>query len=244
MKWGTAYGADYVNKAYSMVKRNLDKPFDFICFTDDPKGIREEVRIMPLPEIYVPEQYRYSPWRKLSMFEKDLAGLGSQKAIGLFIDLDIVIVDNINCFFEVGKEEDFFIIENWTQLGQGIGNSSIYRFPIGKFSFIHDVFVNDPLKVCQTHRNEQIFLSKLITEKGLKLNYWPEEWCRSFKRHSLSKNLIYNWFNEPIIPKDTKVVVFHGHPKPDEAAKGIWLKKPFWKKFKAASWINKYWYTR
>ena len=34
MKWGNAYGADYVNRLYNMVKRNMTRPFRFICFTD------------------------------------------------------------------------------------------------------------------------------------------------------------------------------------------------------------------
>ena len=43
MKWGTLYGPEYVNTLYSMVKRNLSYDFSMVCFTDDPKGIREEV---------------------------------------------------------------------------------------------------------------------------------------------------------------------------------------------------------
>lgn len=237
MKWGTAYSADYVNKAYAMVKRNLTIPFNFVCFTDDPLGIRPEVQTFPLPEIEVPEQHRCSPWQKLSMFKKDLAGVSG---VGLFLDLDIVIVENIDCFFTLGNEDDFYIIENWTQLGRGVGNSSVYRFPISKLDFIYEEYVKDPLKVCSSYDNEQIFLSKMIVERGHILNFWPAEWCQSFKRASLSKNFIHNWFNEPIIPNGVKIVIFHGHPKPDEAMRGQWPGK-FWKRFKPASWIAKYW---
>ena len=47
----------------------------------------------------------------------------------LFLDLDLIIIDNIDCFFNYN--ENFSIIENWTQLGKGIGNSSVYCFEIG-----------------------------------------------------------------------------------------------------------------
>ncbi len=31
MKWGDKYGAEYVNKLYAMVKRNITIPFQFVC---------------------------------------------------------------------------------------------------------------------------------------------------------------------------------------------------------------------
>ena len=49
MNWGTAYGADYVNRLYSMVSRNVTGPFRFVCLTDNVKGIRPEVQCGPLP---------------------------------------------------------------------------------------------------------------------------------------------------------------------------------------------------
>ena len=40
LKYGDKYSADYVNKLYNGVKRNLTVPFEFVCYTEDPKGIR------------------------------------------------------------------------------------------------------------------------------------------------------------------------------------------------------------
>ena len=34
MKWGTKYGAEYVNRLYNMVKRHLTLPFKMVCLTD------------------------------------------------------------------------------------------------------------------------------------------------------------------------------------------------------------------
>ena len=43
IKWGTLYGPEFVNKLYSMVKRNLSLEFRFVCMTDDTTGIDEHI---------------------------------------------------------------------------------------------------------------------------------------------------------------------------------------------------------
>jgi hypothetical protein len=231
MKWGTLYSSDYVNKLYNMVKRNLTKPFDFYCFTEDPIGIDEAVIIKPLPEISIPPKNQVSPWRKLSMFASDLAGI---KGKALFLDLDNVIIDNIDCYFDYSDK--FCIIENWTQMGQGIGNSSVYCLEIGKYSFVLDEYNKDPQKIVDTYDNEQIFLSRMIGED---LVFWPSEWCRSFKRHSVPGRFM-KFFKAPIIPPKVKIISFHGHPRPHEALEGKWPGRliPY---FKKPEWLAEYW---
>ena len=54
MKWGDKYSADYVNILFNMVSRNLSIPFRFACFTDDPKGINEQVEVFNLPSLNLP----------------------------------------------------------------------------------------------------------------------------------------------------------------------------------------------
>ena len=38
IKWGTKFGADYVNRLYRMVEKNLSIPHRFVCFTDNSEG--------------------------------------------------------------------------------------------------------------------------------------------------------------------------------------------------------------
>jgi hypothetical protein len=54
MKWGKAYGADYANILFSMVRRNTTRPLRFICFTDDATGLSPEIEALPLPESRLP----------------------------------------------------------------------------------------------------------------------------------------------------------------------------------------------
>ena len=45
LKYGTKYSADYVNKLFNMVSRNLTVEHQFVCFTEDATGIDERIRI-------------------------------------------------------------------------------------------------------------------------------------------------------------------------------------------------------
>ena len=53
MKWGTKFSPNYVNILASRVKKNLAGDYRFVCFTDDPTGLREDVETRPLPEMSV-----------------------------------------------------------------------------------------------------------------------------------------------------------------------------------------------
>ena len=96
IKWGTKFDADYVNCLYKMVEKNLTLPHRFVCFTDNSNGLLNGIEVRPLPELNdegIPDK----AWKKLGLFTKDLADLEGE---ALFLDLDIVIRDNIDCFFE------------------------------------------------------------------------------------------------------------------------------------------------
>ena len=231
MKWGTRYGALDVNILYAMVKRHTTLPFRFVCLTDDPQGVRGEVECFPIPDLPVPPPYHVSPWRKLVLFQPNLYNLEGKT---LFLDLDIVIVANIDAFFTYSP--GFAIIENWTQQGQGIGNSSVYAYTIGAHPEVYNQYMQEPLAILQRYDNEQIFLSKTIG----KLDYWPDEWCKSFKRHCLPKGLL-SWIFRPKQPAGAKIIVFHGDPKPSDAARGVWPKRLL-KHVRPTAWILEHWH--
>lgn len=230
MKWGTKYNATDVNILYSMVNRHLTIAHRFVCLTDDKSGIRPEVECLDLPTIYVPEHIAGSPWRKLLMFSKEIGNLTGKT---LFLDLDIVICDEINSFFTFSDK--FTIIENWTQKGQGIGNSSVYCFTIGAHTNVLEYYKNHVNEVTQKYDNEQIYLSLKIGD----IDYWPDQWCRSFKRHCIPPYII-RYFQTPKKPQGVKILVFHGNPKPEDAIKGGFFGN-IWKYIKPTKWIADNW---
>ena len=102
LKWGNRYGAEYVNRLASAVRRNISRPVSIVCFTDDGNGIDPEVTVYPIPEIDLPTKSAVTGWRKLCLFSRDLPIDG----LGLFLDLDIVITGSLDGLFTYGKEDD------------------------------------------------------------------------------------------------------------------------------------------
>lgn len=236
IKWGTLYGIEYLNRLASMVQRNTKRPTRLVCFTDDGVGADLSIEIAPLPPINLPQLRKVSPWRKVSLWQNPLHDLSGDV---LFLDLDIVITGSIDEIFdyEPGK---FCIAQNWTQPGGKIGNTSVYRFPVGEMTYIFDEFARNGQTIVDTFPNSQTFISTTAKE----MTFFPPEWCVSFK-HTLMPTWPLNFFVVPPLPPRTKVVAFTGKPDPHEARDGIWPVNATWKKLykhvRPTPWIAEHW---
>lgn len=234
MKWGTKFGPNYVNILAAMVRRHLKSEHRFICFTDDGKGLDPRIEIRPLPELSLPGHLPERGWNKLTVFNDPLADL---EGTVLFLDLDVLIVGDIEPFFtHPGK---FLIVHEWGFKDPAIGNSSVFRFEVNQHQDILEYFIKNGEKVRERHRNEQAYLSHAVHDKGI-LEYWPETWCRSFKRHCL-RPFPVNYFIQPKKPEDARIIIFHGNPNPDVAMKG-WVGKCGLRAVKACKWISEEWH--
>jgi hypothetical protein len=230
MKWGWRYGPDYVDKLYGMVRRHLRRPHRFVCLTDEPDGIRPEVECRRLPALELLPAWERSPWRKLSCLSDELTDLDGPV---LFLDLDVVIVGGLDDFFT--HPGAFCIIENWTQRGCGIGNSSVFRFMPGAHGALLERFRAHAAGVVRDYPNEQTYLSRQVGE----LTYWPEAWCRSFKHHCLPGPWLRR-LRPATLPAGARIIVFHGRPKPPEAASGVWPGR--FKGLRPVPWIDEHWH--
>ena len=231
IKWGTKFGPQYVNRLYNMVERNLTIPHRFICFTDNAEGLVDGIEVRPLPFLNdegLPEK----AWKKLGLFSNNLGDLEGE---ALFLDLDVVIRDNIDCFFE--NEGEFYIIKDWDFENDIIGNSSVFKFIVNKHQDIIDNFYKEGADIRKRYKNEQAFLSYQMKDKGL-LKYWDKSWCVSFKRNCLQPFPL-NFFKQPNEPMNAKIVVFHGRPNPEQALKGFCGKGGL-RYVKATKWLDKY----
>ena len=180
MKWGKRYGPEFVNRLNNSIKKHTKRPTRLICFTDEQKGIDDEIKCYPLPNINLPSTISQTPWRKLSVWKFPLEDLTGDV---LFLDLDIVITGNLDQFFDY-KPGKYCVIENWTQIGKNIGNTSCFRLPIGKYPYVFNEFQKNPEKFWKEYHIEQIYLSKKIKDQF----FWPSDWCKSFKH-----NLLPSW---------------------------------------------------
>ena len=231
MKWGTKYPADYVNRLYSMVARNIRRPFRFVCLTDDNSDLSENIEFFPLPELSVNLSGPERGWNKLSVFSQELYDL---KGKVLCLDLDLIITGDLDDLFDYPGA--VMIIKDWVKR-DGTGNSSVYRFEVGAHPEVLSEFEASFEKIKAVYRNEQEYLSAILMQKNA-LVYWPDKWCRSFKRHCLRP---WSFFisRETKIPADARVIVFHGKPDPHDAIGGESGK--WYRRFKPATWINEHW---
>ena len=238
MKWGSKYDAQYVNRLYHMVKRHLTLDFQMVCLTDDSTGIHKDIKCYPIPELNLPANLPERGWKKLTTFKPELYDL---KGVALFLDIDIVIVDNIDCFFthKATHDDSVMIIRDWKKPWRMVGNSSVYRFKVGQNTYPNLLchFEQNFEQIRQQFRHEQAFLSNYLREYH-HLEYWDASWCVSFKYHCLQK-IPMAYFVPPKKPVGAKIIIFHGEINPPDAITGGGGK--WYRHVKPSPWLIPYW---
>jgi hypothetical protein len=94
-KWSTSdgvakFGAVHVNVLRAALAKHLHLPHELVCITDDAAGIDPEVRIVPMPR-----EFAHTPRcrRRMQFYSREFSEqLGARN---LYLDLDIVLVDDI-----------------------------------------------------------------------------------------------------------------------------------------------------
>ena len=236
IKWGSAFPADYVNRLYRGVMRHAPAGTRFVCFSDDARDFDPGIEVRDIPEMKLPATgMRGGPWRKLAIWSRDI-GLDGDV---LFLDLDVVVTGPLAELFAY-KPNHLCLIQNWTQEGDGIGNSSVMRFPAGGAPHLLEDFMRDPIALSFKLVNEQMYLTR---ESRLPTEFWPPTWCVSFK-HELMPRFPRNLWVEASRPVGAKIVVFTGNPRPHEAVRGEWPAKWYKKHYKSlrpVRWLAEEW---
>jgi hypothetical protein len=221
LKWGTKYGPEYVNRLANMVSRNITVDHQFVCFTENTAGLSKNIRTCPLPK-YPLTGWWYKPY----FFSSDVPLKGTL----LFLDLDIVVFDNIDKLFdyEPGK---FCIIRDFnrnTQKNLDYMNSSVFRVESGQYHSIWNDYIKNHKLHLSRNRGDQDWMQKNIKDHV----YWPDEWIQSYKWEMRSRNDLtvvngrrnFKDDKPPQILPDTSIAVFHGMPNPEEC-NDSWVKQ-------------------
>lgn len=237
-KWGDSYSAEYVNRLYAGVKRNLKRPFRFVCVTDNGKGLDDGVEAVAFPEAPVGWRWQWpNIFVKLMVFKNGFADLSGPT---LFLDIDQIIVGELDGFFDY-KPGEFCIIRNWIEMRKRlfrkvpkIGNSSCFRFEAGKMNHVYEKFLAEMEIATQKKffRTEQAYMTHAVGVENV--NWWPSKWVQSFKRKCMPVFPL-NLFMTPVPPKRAKILCFHGRPNPPDAIFGYkgkhlntWVKPCKW----------------
>ena len=248
MKWGTLYGAEDVNRLHAQVRRHLARPHRFVCFTDDPAGLDPGVDAMPLPELGLPEGSTDTRWRKLALFRADLGGFAG--ATALFLDLDLVVVDDLGPFFDLPgrfriiRDDDLFRAKPLRRVNPArdrflhmVGNSSVFRYVVGDLAFVLERYLADPAGAARAVEHEQQFLSAELEREGL-MAYWPRGWCVSFKNGCVPRGLA-SYLHDPALPQGARIVLFAGAPKMADVFAGKGGK--WYRRIGDIGWLRRAW---
>jgi len=214
LKYGNKYSAEYVNKLYSMVKRNLTIPFEFVCFTEDSTDINPDVIIKDLP--LNPNLTGW--WYKPLFFNPNLGLNGTI----LFLDLDMIIFKNIDMLFThlpgkflIIRDFNRHIIKNYNKF-----NSSIFRLNTGQHRQVYQNFIKDINTAVRRYHGDQDWIRANIQTD---YSFWPDEWIQSYKWEMRGKPKFNNEprgqrdfevNGDPTIKEETAIAVFHGDPNP------------------------------
>jgi hypothetical protein len=218
VKWGKAYGPEYVNRLYGMVSRHLRPPFRLVCLTDDRRGIRAEVECFDLPELGVPHPQRtVGKWRKQVLWGATVPGLTTGEP-ALFIDLDSVIVGPLDDYFAIGDPGDVYVARNWARPLERLGQTSVFRFPVGGNAHLLADFRADPQGIADKFHFEQHYVTHAV-RGGVK--FWPESWTRHFRLHCMPPFPLC-YFMTARLPAGARIVTFPGGPNPDDVMVGRW----------------------
>lgn len=216
MKWKpvpgyrSTFGPETVNTLRRMVARNYAAPHRFICVTDDPTGIDSEVEIVPLWDDHATVRSPHggkapSCYRRLKLFARDAGETFGERIVSM--DLDCVITGDITPLFAGG--EDFKI---WGDTAKGTPyNGGLFMLRAGARPQVWEKF--DPLKSPAIGRrlgyigSDQAWIGACLGPKEAK-------WSSADGVYSF-RNQIAAPRGNGKLPKDARIVMFHGKFDPD-----------------------------
>jgi len=184
-----------VNILYQMLVKHLHIPFQLICVTDDPKGIREEVKVIPLWDEF---RNKGGCFVRLKSFSKNIASLFGPRFVS--IDLDCVIVDDVTSLFS--RAEDFIIWGDHGGATQYCG--ALWMMNSGCRSQVYSSFNPDNYQITfgkYKGGTDQLHISNVLNNELV--------WTKADGIYA------YRNMTNPKLPENAKIIFFNGtnHPR-------------------------------
>lgn len=251
--WGRKYTEKDVNRLYAMIRRQTSREVLFHVFTDEAlPDLDPTILKHPEPGLQTTAEHaRYNYRKEAALCDDHLGGLEGQRVF--FFDLDVLIMEELDSLFDYPMDDRFYIINDWNTKGDHVGQASCYSFVVGTLGFVKRYFEENAIAVIDRFGTaSQEYLSDQVSQKFGQLNFWPEQWCQSFRFHCLPWAPLRH-FKIPHKPAlGTKVLVFHGHPDLEDAINGTWGKpsehksakgwKKIYKRCLPTPWVGEYWH--
>ena len=204
--YGDKYSIEYVQKLYNMVQRHTTIDHKFYVFTDHKEPeLQGDINIKQFPMVNL-----QGWWNKMQLFHP-----GILEGTTLYMDLDVVITDNIDCFFTYEPEADFVGMNDFNP-DTRIFNSSVFRYePEAMKDKLWQPFIDDRERWLR-YAGDQNVISEVIM-KHPETRSFPDSWTQSYKWHDRKGERYHKgkWTFEH--NGESLVTVFHGQPNPHES---------------------------
>jgi len=141
LKSGPNWLPEYVYRLHRALDRNITVPYEFICLTDVPLGVRT-LPLIPMPDVDDTNIPKF--WYKIQLFRKELDL--TQGCI--FLDLDTIVKGNIDHYMQGLQEHDFLMA---TSPYRGEISCSYFMWWKGDYSWIWDKFNEKPVVEWNQH---------------------------------------------------------------------------------------------
>jgi hypothetical protein len=192
-----------------MVEKNLSIKADFICLSDRP------IDGVDCMKLVTPELQHADPfegwWAKVSLFEPGLFNDGDRI---LYLDLDVVITGSLDAMAMQWAAQPLTMIYNFgPNRSHAAHNSSVMLWSAND-DRLSKIYTSFDRKVMQQLHGDQCWIWRVLREN---IANWPDEYVKSYKYDCRSPR----WDAHRGL---TRVVVFHGNPKPHEV-RDAWVVK-------------------
>ena len=203
VKWGDKYDSDYVLNLKEQVDKNFTLPYNFYCVTDNPETEYDIQLPTNWDQYYDPEKDFFWAYRKCYMFNESLFPnklLGTQF---LYLDLDILIHQDLKYFFTLNMQRPYIVRGWWNDIEncrKNYGkikstplNSSVIRWNRGQMISVYNHIEKHKEVTFFTYRTIDNYFNhnfyKIWNEKVSFFNVYP-------------KGDIYSWYKGNIFPED------------------------------------------
>lgn len=194
------YSSDYVNKLYRSIERNSTVDFNFYCYTEDPSGLDEGIRVVPIEDTD-----RFAKQFHKIIFHKNGFGDISEGEHCLILDIDQVVIGNFDSILSHQLEENQFgCMRRWWSRRQHMckinGGFQMYR--MGDTDHLWETFSSDP-EYWQTYyvkaglaegpvNGEQNFIDEHATQNR---HWFNEKWFGKYCNEDMHK-IQLQWIKE------------------------------------------------
>lgn len=223
VKYGTKYGPEYVNRLFYGVRKNLTLPFKFHCFTENPTGIDDNIKIHNLPHTLPGKGW----WQKLYLFSDQI----SLKGKIFYIDLDTLVTGNIDKIVKHSGDKltvlhDFF---NYRAGNKEAVGSGLMSWKAGQYTHIWDTFIKNPQKAMdKIHPHGD---QKWVEINEPNRNYFQELFPKqivSYKVHCKKR-----------LPDNARIVCYHGAPSIEQSINETVVAQNC--TYRPAEWVKRFW---